>query len=78
MENIQAKTGKRPEEFWRLANNKGLVKDCKAVVKHAEMLNWLRTAVNLASAPGSQRCSSKNWHEGMGLQRWVQETRTIG
>ena len=40
LDNIQAKTGKSPEDFRRLANEKGLV-------KHAELLKWLKTECGL-------------------------------
>ncbi len=41
--NIRAKTGKGPDEFWKLANKKGFVKQGKIVAKHAEMLAWLKS-----------------------------------
>jgi len=47
MNNIQAKTGKTPDDFWRLANEKGFIKDGKIVAKHAEMLKWLKSEVGL-------------------------------
>jgi hypothetical protein len=47
MGNIQKKTGKEPEDFWNLANEKGFVKEGKIVVKHGEMLTWLKTDMGL-------------------------------
>ena len=47
MVNIQKKTGKGPEDFWSLANEKGFVKEGKIVVKHGEMLTWLKTGMGL-------------------------------
>lgn len=44
MENIQAKSGKAPDEFWKLANKKGFVKRGKVVAKHAGMLKWLKSS----------------------------------
>jgi Domain of unknown function (DUF4287) len=43
--NIQAKTGKTPDDFWRLANEKGFIKDGKIVAKHADMLKWLKSDI---------------------------------
>jgi hypothetical protein len=47
MDNIQAATGKSPEEFWKLANKKGLIKRGKIVATHAELLNWLKSDIGL-------------------------------
>ncbi len=47
MENIQKKTGKTPADFWNLANEKGFIKEGKIVVKHGEMLKWLKTDMEL-------------------------------
>src|SRR6267378_2083002 len=43
MDNIQIKTGKTLDDFWKLANEKGLVEHGKAVSKHSEMLAWLKS-----------------------------------
>ena len=47
MNNIQAKTRKTPDDFWRLANEKGFIKDDKIVAKHADMLKWLKSDIGL-------------------------------
>ncbi len=47
MENIKAKTGKKPADFWNLANEKGFIKGGNVVVKHGEMLKWLKTDMGL-------------------------------
>ena len=43
MGNIQLKTGKTLDDFWRLANEKGFVERGKVVSKHSEMLAWLKS-----------------------------------
>ena len=43
MDNIQIKTGKTAQDFWKLANQKGFVKRGKIVSKHSEMLAWLKS-----------------------------------
>jgi len=47
LENIQAKTGKTPEEFLAIAKKKGFVKDGKIIAKHADLLAWLKSDVGL-------------------------------
>ena len=47
MDNIQAKSGKTPDAFWKLANKKGFVKRGKVVAKHADMLKWLKSDIGL-------------------------------
>lgn len=43
MKNIYLKTGKRPEDFWKLADKKGFVKHGKIVATRAKMLTWLKS-----------------------------------
>jgi len=40
IDNIRAKTGKTPEDFRKMANDKGLV-------KYGELLKWLKTDCGL-------------------------------
>jgi hypothetical protein len=47
LENIQAKTGKSPEEFLKLAEKKGLIRDGKIVAKYADLLKWLKSDMGL-------------------------------
>ena len=47
MENIEKKSGKSPDQFWKLANKKGFVKRGKVVAEHARMLKWLKSDVGL-------------------------------
>ncbi len=47
LDNIQAKTGKSPEEFLALAKKKGFIEKGKIVAKHAELLSWLKTEMKL-------------------------------
>ena len=47
--NIKAKTGKSPEDFKKLAEKKGFLKDDKLVpsVKATEITNWLKEEFEL-------------------------------
>jgi hypothetical protein len=47
MTNIQAKTGKTPEDFWQIANEKGFIKQGKIVAKHSDLLRWLKSDIGL-------------------------------
>lgn len=47
LENIQAKTGKSPDDFYVLASKKGLIEKGKIVAKHAELLSWLKSDTGL-------------------------------
>ena len=43
MENIQIKSDETAQDFWKLANKKGFVMQGKIVLKHSEMLAWLKS-----------------------------------
>jgi Domain of unknown function (DUF4287) len=43
LDNIKEQTGKTGEDFLTLAKTKGFVKDGKVVVKHGEILTWLKS-----------------------------------
>ena len=47
LDNVQAKTGKAPDEFLALAIKKGFIKDGKIVAKHADLLAWLKGDIGL-------------------------------
>jgi len=53
IENIRAKTGKKPEDFWNLANEKGFIKEGKIAVKYGDMLTWLKTEIGLGHVQAS-------------------------
>lgn len=47
LDNIQTKTGKTPEDFVRLAEEKGLLKQGVPAVKATEIMNWLKADFDL-------------------------------
>jgi hypothetical protein len=47
IDNIQAKTGKTPEDFVRLAEEKGFISDGNMTVKATEIVNWLKADFDL-------------------------------
>jgi hypothetical protein len=47
MQNIEAKTGKTQEDFWKLANKMGFIREGKIVATHAQLLKWLKSNMGL-------------------------------
>ena len=47
MQNIEAKTGKTPEDLWKIANKMGFIKEGKIVATHAQLLGWLKSDIGL-------------------------------
>lgn len=49
LDNIQSKTGKSPEDFKKLAKQKGFLEngELKSTVKAGEIVNWLKTDFDL-------------------------------
>jgi hypothetical protein len=79
MENIQAKTGKTPDEFWKLAIKEGFVKDGRVVAKHAEMLKWLKTGIGLGHVHANLmilylRLRAKDAGVSAGMKEWAYNT----
>ena len=51
MDNIQAKTGKTQEDFWKLAIKKGFLKRSKIIAKHGDpFLAWLKSEIRIGYA----------------------------
>ena len=47
LDNIQAKTGKAPEDFFAVAKKEGFVENDKIVATHAQLLTWLKKEMGL-------------------------------
>lgn len=47
MQNIEAKTGKSPEDLWKIANKMGFINEGKIVATHAQLLGWLKSDIGL-------------------------------
>jgi hypothetical protein len=47
LDNIQAKTGKSPDDFLELTKKKGMIKHDKIVAKYADLLSWLKSDFGL-------------------------------
>lgn len=47
LDNIQAKTGKSPDDFFEIAKKKGMIVHGKIVAKHADLLSWLKSDIGL-------------------------------
>ena len=46
MDNIQVKTGKAQQDYWKLAIKKGFVKRGKIVARHGDILAWLNSELD--------------------------------
>ena len=47
MQNIQAKSGKTDEDFYRIAKEKGFIVEGKIVASHKQLLEWLKSDIGL-------------------------------
>jgi Domain of unknown function (DUF4287) len=47
MQNVQAKSGKTAEDFYRIATEKGFIVDGKIVASHKQLLEWLKSDIGL-------------------------------
>jgi len=47
MQNVQAKTGKTEDDFYRIATEKGFIVDDKIVAAHRQLLEWLKSDIGL-------------------------------
>lgn len=47
LDNIESKTGKGPEDFKRMAEEKGFTKNGELCVKATEITNWLKAEFDL-------------------------------
>ncbi len=47
LDNIQAKTRKSPDDFFKMAKKKGMIDHGKIIAKHAELLQWLKSDIGL-------------------------------
>ena len=47
MRNVENKTGKSKDDFFRMANELGFIKEGKIVATHAQLLKWLKSDIGL-------------------------------
>ena len=79
MKNIQDKTGKTPDDFWKSANKKGFIKQGKITAKHAELLNWLKSDIELGHVHANMvitylRLRAKDPRLTEGMKNWAYST----
>jgi hypothetical protein len=79
MENVQAKTGKTPEDFWGLANKKGFIKQGKIIAKHSDLLKWLKSEIGLGHVHANfviayLRLRTDDPKLSPGLKKWAYDT----
>jgi len=47
IQNVQVKSGKTAEDFFRIATEKGFIVDDKIVASHKQLLEWLKSDIGL-------------------------------
>ncbi len=47
MHNVEAKSGKTAEDFYKIATEKGFIVDGKIVTVHRQLLEWLKSDIGL-------------------------------
>jgi hypothetical protein len=47
IQNVQVKSGKTAEDFFRIATEKGFIVDGKIVASHKQLLEWLKSDISL-------------------------------
>jgi hypothetical protein len=47
-QNIEKKTGKKPSDYFTLAEQKGFIVEGKIAATHAQMLKWLKEEMGLS------------------------------
>ncbi len=78
-ENIQAKWGKSPEEFWRLAIKKGYIQKGKLNAEHADLLKCLKTDIGLGHVYANSiiaylRARAKDPTQTPNARKWIKAT----
>jgi hypothetical protein len=79
MKSIQAKTGKTPDDFYRMAEAKGFIRDGKITAKHAELLAWLKKDTGLGHVHANMiivylRLRTKDPQLTEGMKEWAYNT----
>jgi hypothetical protein len=78
-ENIQAKWGKSPEDFWRLAVKKGYMRMGKMNAVHADLLKWLKSDIDLGHVYANSiiaylRARAKDPTQTPNSRKWIKAT----
>jgi hypothetical protein len=79
MKSIEAKTGKTPGDFFKMAGEKGFIKSGKITAKHAELLAWLKKDNGLGHVHANMiivylRLRTKDPQLTEGMKEWAYST----
>jgi hypothetical protein len=79
IKSIQARSGKSPDDFWELANQKGFIKQAKIIARHAELLTWLKSEIGLGHVHANMvitylRLRAKDPRLTEGMRNWAYST----
>jgi hypothetical protein len=79
MQNIQAKSGKTAEDFYRIATEKAFIVAGKIVASHKQLLEWLKSDIDLGHVHANfmityLRLRTHDPKVSKQMKRWAYET----
>ena len=79
MQNVQAKSGKTAEDFYRIATEKSFIVEGKIVASHKQLLEWLKSDIGLGHVHanfviGYLRLRTRDPKVSEQLKKWANET----
>jgi len=79
IQNIQTKTGKTADDFYRIATEKGFIVEDKIVAAHRQLLEWLKSDIGLGHVHanfviGYLRLRTHDPKVSEQLKKWAYET----
>jgi hypothetical protein len=79
MHNIQAKSGKTAEDFYRIATEKGFIVDGKILAAHRQLLEWLKSDIGLGHVHANfiiayLRLRTNDTKVSEQMKKWAYET----
>jgi hypothetical protein len=79
MKNVEAKSGKTGEDFYRIAVKNGFIADGKIVAEHKRLLKWLKSEIGLGHVHanfviGYLRLRTEDPKVSEKMKKWAYET----
>ena len=79
MQGVEEKSGKTREDLYRIANEKGFIKEDKIVAAHKQLLEWLKEEIGLGHVQANfviayLRLRTKDPKVSDKMKKWAYET----
>ena len=79
VQGIQAKTGKNPDDFWKLAKKRGFAAPGRAIGKHSDLLAGLKSDLGLGHVHANfiimyLRLRANDPKLSAGFKKWAYDT----